>query len=258
MFDRTWKGGYLLAVGLALMAGCQHAAPPKTNTLLSADGKGEKAKLTDRETADVQVAMARSLEMRGDSDHALAGYLEAVKRDPRRGDAHLRIAILYDQQGKVKEASPHYEQALKANDRDPAAHCNLGYSLYLQRSWAKSEEHLRRALELAPDYAQAHNNLALVLAHCERSDEAIQEFRRGGCKEAEAHANLAFAFVTENRVNEAHEEYTRALAIDPSLQSARTGLQRLTAAIASAETSKQSRPAGERPVQQAALAPPTR
>ena len=103
----------------------------------------------------------------------------------------------------------------------------MGYSLYLQRCWAQAEVNLRQAIAIRPDHSRAHNNLGLLLAHLDRTDEALAEFRRGGCPPAEAHANVAFAHTMEKRWPQARQHYELALAADPSSAEARKGLQGL-------------------------------
>src|SRR5439155_16138699 len=87
----------LLAAGtcLAAMVGCQQmpASPPPQAAM--ADSTKEKP-LNGQQVADIQVALGRSLERRGQYEDALAAYAEALKRDPANGDVCLRMAILYD------------------------------------------------------------------------------------------------------------------------------------------------------------------
>lgn len=218
-----------LALALAT-AGCQHTPRPALD-LFSA-GSERSPKLSKGQAADVQIALGRSLEKRGELDQAVATYREAVKRDPQRSDAYLRLAILHDQHGKFKESGEYYRAALKVDPSNPEVHCNLGYSCYLQQRWEEAESHLRKALELNPDDPSAHSNLALVLARTERFDEAFAEFRRGGCDESQAHSNLGFVLALDHRWQEARAQYTRALDLNPGLQTARHDLQAMNDLLA--------------------------
>jgi hypothetical protein len=111
-------------------------------------------------------------------------------------------------------------------------YCNMGYSLSLQHRWTEAEMNLRQAVALAPNHRRAHNNLGLVLAHSERWDEALTEFRKGGCDEAEAHVNLAFVLTLERCWPEARAHYEQALTLQPASTAAREGLDQLQALVA--------------------------
>jgi Flp pilus assembly protein TadD len=116
----------------------------------------------------------------------------------------------------------------------------MGYSLYLQRRWGEAEMNLRQALALKPSHSRAHNNLALVLAHGERLDEAFAEFRKAGCTEADARVNMAFVLTLERHWPEARRHYERALAADPSSTPAKKGLEQLSVLVAKAAPADRS------------------
>ncbi len=225
------NGRTVLAVGLVLgcLGGCLHT-PAVPGPLTSNDSAPDA-----HQAADIQVAMGRAMEMQGDSSRALTAYQEALKRDPSRGDAALRIAAALDQEGKFAESAEYYRKAEAAQPNSADVACNRGYSLYLQQRWADAEASLRQALARQPDHRRAHNNLGLVLARAGRPDEALAEFRRAGLDEADARANLAFALTLEKDWPEARAQYERALTADPSSSSAKKGLQELNAVQARLE-----------------------
>jgi Flp pilus assembly protein TadD len=230
---RSRPGLLAVAVAVACLSGCRHSGGPQANDLLDSAPK-ERGDLTPRQLADVQIGYARSLEKRGEEDQALARYTEAVKQDPDRADAWLRLAIIHDRQGKFTDSAEMYRKALAQRPGDPDIFCNVGYSFYLQQRWGEAEMNLRQAIVLRPNHAQAHNNLGLVLARTRRDEEALAEFRKGGCAPADAHVNLAFALTLERRWPEAREHYRQAMAADESCVAARQGLHRLEAVMATA------------------------
>lgn len=221
----------VVTLGLLGAAGCQHtgaAKRPESPAPSPVAAKPEPApKLTGRQVADVQIAQGRSLEKQGELVQAAAAYQEALKRDPDRADAYLRLAIVNDKQGKFKESQELYLKALKGMPGNADVYCDVGYSLSLQQRWAEAEMNLRQAVALEPGHRRAHNNLGLVLAHQGRADEALAEFRRAGCSEADGHANLAFVCSLEKHLGEARQHYEHALAVDASSEAARKGLKEL-------------------------------
>jgi Tfp pilus assembly protein PilF len=180
------------------------------------------------QTADVQIAMGRSLEKQGGLEEARAAYLEALKHDPDRTDACERLTVVASRLGKTEEAEKWCRKAQEGKPT-PDLHCNLGYHLYLQGRNEEAESRLRQALADNPDHLRAHNNLGLVLARTGRDEEALTEFRKAGCTVAEAHNNLGFALTLKGDWPTARKQYELALSADPSFARAKEGLRRLTA-----------------------------
>src|SRR3954454_6907803 len=104
---QSGRGGVLVVLSLALAAGCQQS--PRR------DAAEPALHLSASQTADVQIAFARTLETRGEEERARATYTEALKQDPKRIDALVRLAVLSDQQGHFRESEYPYRRALAAH-----------------------------------------------------------------------------------------------------------------------------------------------
>jgi Flp pilus assembly protein TadD len=188
--------------------------------------------------ADIEMALARSVERQGHADQAITMYLDVVRKDDRRADAYHRLAILHDRKGECQTAEKFYRAAVQRAPENAEVHCDFGYSLYLQRRWDEAERSLRQALAIQPDLARAHNNLGLLLARTGRGDEALVEFRRAGCAEAEARANLALALMLDQRLPDAYQQYQLALTADPRSQAARAGMDALQSLDPNSQSSR--------------------
>ena len=226
--------GKLACLGAFLM-GCRQvpeARPRPRSAPLLRESAEDIETLTPGQAADLQIALGRSLERRGEFDRAIAAYLEALERDEGRADACLRLAVLHDRRGRFQDSAAYYQRALEARPGDADAYCDMGYSLYLQRRYAEAEMNLRQALALDPDHPHSHNNLGLLLAHENRLDEALVEFRRGGCSTSAAHENLAFVLTLGRQWPEARDHYRLALAADPASEVAQTRLRELETLVA--------------------------
>jgi Tfp pilus assembly protein PilF len=188
-----------------------------------------------KQKADVEMAVGRSLERKGQTDQAVKIYLDVIRKDGRRGDAYHRLAVLYDKKGEPEESARCYREALKRTADNAELYADFGYSCYLQKRWDEAEANLQKALRLDGELTRARNNLGLLLARTGRPEEALAEFRRAGCSPSDAHANLAFAMVLEERWDEARREFELALDADPSSKAAQDGLSALGAMAAKSE-----------------------
>src|SRR6266568_4982221 len=106
---QSGRGGVLVVLGLALAAGCQQS--PRRDAV-ARDAAEPALHLGASQAADVQIAFARTLEKRGDEERARTTYAEALKQDPKRTDALVRLAVLSDRQGRFKESEELYRRAL--------------------------------------------------------------------------------------------------------------------------------------------------
>ncbi len=233
---------------LAATAGCRSRGPERENRSILGHRRGESVR--PEQAADVQFALGRAAEKRGDLDTAQAAYTAATLRDPTRADALHRLAVVHDRKGEPLAAGPLYQRALKAGPGNPDLFCDRGYSLYLQGRYPEAERDLRQALAVEPKHARARVNLGLVLGRTGRDDEALASFIGGGCSAAEAQANLAFALALDRKFDAARDRYQLALAADGSSEAARSGLAQVEALAAKADAGAGStgdpavRPAG--------------
>jgi tetratricopeptide (TPR) repeat protein len=89
------------------------------------------------------------------------------------------------------------------------------------------EDYLQ-ALKLYPGHAEAHNNLALLLAIRGNFDEAIEHYRAALRAKPDyplAYKNLGDVLLVQGKVDEAIASYRRALELDPELPAAQRRLR---------------------------------
>jgi Tfp pilus assembly protein PilF len=233
----TFRQGMVLALGLAMLSGCQqnhqHLARQQS-------APAEKLPhLSKTQLAEMQVAWGRTLEKEGDLEHAGKAYQEALAKNPKLVDAYARLALLADKQGRFTESGPLYRKAIDLQPDNADLHCNLGYSLYLQQDWEAAQQSLTQAIHLKPDHARAHNNLGLVLARTGRHQEALAAFRRAGCTESDAHNNLGHGLTLAGALPQAKNHYQVALKADPESVNALRGLQSVNALLAKQPATEQ-------------------
>jgi tetratricopeptide (TPR) repeat protein len=109
--------------------------------------------------------MGNALAQLGKADDAEAHYRRAVAANPVLYQAQNNLATSLATRGQFAEAAEHARMALRANPTSAEAHHVLGLALAMGGGDpADGVTHLRRAIALRPDWAEAINSLAWVLA----------------------------------------------------------------------------------------------
>ena len=144
------------------------------------------------------------------------------------------------QTGVWRDTRTLFEHALTVNPDSVIAHNNLGYLAAQERRVEVAMEHYRAALRAKPRNDSANFNLANALLARGEIDAAIPHYRVA----AEAHRpsplvynNLGVALARAGRLDEAEQAFAAALRINPGLEMARQGLQRVRQEIAAAAAS---------------------
>ena len=82
--------------------------PKEQATASILDGGSSATGLTRKQAADIEFAVGRSAEEQGQFPEAEKSYLAALKKDPSRADAEVRLAILRDRKGDPAAADKHF------------------------------------------------------------------------------------------------------------------------------------------------------
>ena len=132
-------------------------------------------------------------------EEALEALARAVSLQPEAAltGARLRLMSLAEQElGRSEAAAGHFERALQLDPRDAEALDRLALVRYGQQRYAEALELNRRLAELSPEGAQIHANIGAALYFLGRVDAAVRSFEQ-------------------------------ALALDPTLQTARAALEQI-------------------------------
>jgi len=143
-------------------------------------------------------------------DLALYAY-ETAGRFTLKGD-HLSERILYRVVAVDRRAlKEHVRDEASAEDAFLRALASAGSS----RSEHEEEAHwYREALKLRPDYAEAHNNLAVVLRHLGQEQEAAAHYRdalQARPMYPEAHYNYGLLLASQGKLTGAADHLAKAI-----------------------------------------------
>ena len=167
--------------------------------------------------------LGTALAASGQFAEAIAPYQRALELAPDDADSHYNLANTLTAQGNLRDAVGQFQEALRLEPGFAEAHINLGNALVALGQPEDAAEHYRRGAELQPDGVEAFNNLGLLMAAQGRSDEAIGLFRQALSVDpnfADAHSNLGSALQQTGAIDDALTHFRRAVELMPRSASA--------------------------------------
>jgi Flp pilus assembly protein TadD len=114
----------------------------------------------DPTNAEFRNAYGHALWRSGDRDGALAAHAEAARLDPR---LQMQYARSLDVAGHTEDAVAQYEQLLEKNSEATTVHEDLGRLLFRNGDYRAAASHLQTAVQSRPDDAVLQQELAYSL-----------------------------------------------------------------------------------------------
>jgi Flp pilus assembly protein TadD len=231
-WHRTFLKLIPILCGFLLLVGCKSGPDtwsfsmknPFKSSLASDGGRSEKGATDGGREFAQQLTQGRTLEKTGKYREARKVYEKLIVAHPDGYEPYHRLGVVADRQKRYREAQALYAQAIRREPGNADLFNDLGYSFFLQGKLEKAEVAMLKAVSLSPSDARYRNNLGMVLAHMERYEEALAEFRRAG-SDADAYYNLAFVLTAKNRLEDATDCFRLALAADPGHEPSRRALE---------------------------------
>lgn len=165
---------------------------------------------------------------------AAAGVLLAACAGPtadmrREAEARMAMGVTYLQQRNLPAAMRELSRASELDPDNPEIDMVLGLAYRARGDSAKAEEHFRRAIRKKPDYADAHNNLGVLLSDLGRGDEALREFETAASNvlyrtPEVAYYNMGEEYRRRKNPGSAEAMYRRALLLNERYGPAYRGL----------------------------------
>jgi len=112
-------------------------------------------------------------EQKQELDNAISEYIDAQRLSDDDAVAHLNLSNVYLQQSKIDLAETELLTARKLNPLFVPAMLNLADLYRSQYQESKSESLLREAVSVAPESADAHHALGLLLVRTKKLDQAL-------------------------------------------------------------------------------------
>lgn len=109
-------------------------------------------------------------------DDAEKLLVRVVRSEPESGLGWLILGVIYYDQNKLDAALAALAQAVYYEPKDARAHHYLGVTIGRKGWYLGAEDEMRKAIALAPDYPEAHFNLAVF--YLQRTPPAVELARR--------------------------------------------------------------------------------
>jgi tetratricopeptide (TPR) repeat protein len=214
--------GLLLTAGFLATGGCSSAVDTHNPfiTRLNKDDTevAHEPELPMSQSAQACMVTARELEQHGHDREAILLYERAREYNPAvANQVGPRLAVLYQRQGKFAEALAEFNRAIAAQPKNADLLNDMGYFFYMRGDSVEAEKALRESVAINPKNARAWVNLGLTLGQSDRFADAFDAFNKG-VTPAEAHANMALMLAQHGKTEEAKQACRDALQINHELQ----------------------------------------
>lgn len=160
---------------------------------------------------------------------AAANALRASLQQKKSSEAAVKLHTVLIAAGRKNEADK-LEQAWRTEfPRDMVFLFYLGDVAMSRQEWSQAEQHYRSTVEIQPEYAEALNNIAWLLAKQGKPGALPFAQRANDLRPGNPHLmdTLANAMASEGLVKEALDLERKAVAMSPQLLNLRLGLARI-------------------------------
>lgn len=149
----------------------------------------------------------------------LVGCAASSPARKKEAAARMQMGITYLEQRNVPSAMRELTAASKLDPENPEIDMAFGLAYQARGDLGKAAEYFRSAVRKKPDYAEAHNNLGIVLSHLGRGDEAIREFEAAASNvlyptPEMAYYNLGEEYRRRNDLRKAEQMYRRSISVN--------------------------------------------
>ena len=164
----------------------------------------------------------------GDIDRAIEAFSQAIERDQTNSSVYGALASLLADQGSEVEAKILFRRGLDQNPNDPGFYVDAG-NFHMQIGEIQNAlPFFETALELDPDSGWYHAHLARATAETGGHDTARELLEEASAKNSGdpwLDEFIGWTFMMMNDCEQAVDHFERALAIDPSIESAEQGIR---------------------------------
>ena len=160
-------------------------------------------------------------------DEARRAYQEALRLDPKHLPAHAGLGRLYTQMEDYDRAEETFRKAIEKLPKEPSLHFELGMLHCRRRNWQNAAQSFQAALEIDPENRHYRQTLGFMLARTGQIDQGLVQLTQAVGR-SQAHYNVARMLLHLERPDEAKSHLEQALHANPNMQQAQHLLTQLT------------------------------
>jgi Tfp pilus assembly protein PilF len=166
-------------------------------------------------------------------DEAISYYKKAISIDPDYSEAMNNLGVTYAETGNWDEAVTYFDSAL-ANpmyETPESAYANKGYVLYMKGDYINAERAVKEALIINRLFPMASYVLGLVYTKLDNDDAAIEEFKKAiglAPDYVEAHMDLAKTYLRSGNKAKALKHFEAVLDLDNNTLRLREALDHIS------------------------------
>jgi Flp pilus assembly protein TadD len=157
---------------------------------------------------------------KGDHDHAIVEYGDAIRFDPKYATAHNNRGAAYSFKGDPDHAIADYSEAIRLDPKYAVAYNNRGLAYRAKGDNDHAIADHTEAIRLDPRYAVAYNNRGIAYGAKGDNDHAIADYTeaiRLNPKLANAYNNRGRAYRAKGENDRATADFKEAIRLDPKL-----------------------------------------
>jgi len=152
-------------------------------------------------------------------EEAISYYKKAISIDPDYSEAMNNLGVTYAETGNWDEAVKSFDSALANSmyETPEMAYANKGYVLYMKGDYNNAETAVKEALILNRQFPLASYVLGLIYTKLDNDDAAIEEFKKAiglAPEYVEAHMELAKTYLRSGNKAKALKHFEAVLDHD--------------------------------------------
>ncbi len=161
-----------------------------------------------------------------------AANKEQIEKDNRIAETQVRLGIGYMQKGDLKYALEKLDRALEVAPNFAPAHNAMALLMIRLARYDEADIHYKRAVALQPEDGVVLNNYGAFLCDHNRYPEAYEKFEKAAKQPlyktpALAYENAGLCAVREGNLDKAEQSFRQALKVDGSLTVSMINLARI-------------------------------
>jgi tetratricopeptide (TPR) repeat protein len=126
----------------------------------------DQALQLDPQSVPAYFNRGRANKLNGNYEQALHDYTQAIQLDPKAADAYVNRGQIYNLEGDRERAITDFNQAIQLDAGKPIPYLDRGVAEVAKGEYDQAIADFNSAIKIDPNFSPAYNNLAVQLATC--------------------------------------------------------------------------------------------